>query len=44
MKRLPLAIFLALALCAALVVAGCGGEEEELQVVEGEPLELGELA
>ncbi len=43
MKRIPLAIFLALALCAAFVAAGCG-EEEELHVVEGEPLELGELA
>jgi hypothetical protein len=42
MKRLPLAIFLALALCAAVVVAGCG-EEEESFVVEGEPLELGDL-
>jgi len=43
MRRLPLAIFLALVLCAAFVVAGCG-EEEELQVVEGEPLELGEVS
>lgn len=43
MKRLPLAIFLALALGAGLAAAGCG-EEEELHVVEGEPLELGELA
>ena len=27
----------------ALVVSGCGGEEETLDVVEGEPVELGEL-
>ena len=43
MKRLPLAIFLALALCAAFVVSACGEEEPELHVVEGEPLELGEV-
>jgi hypothetical protein len=43
MKPLPLAIFLALALCAAVVATGCG-EEEETHVVEGEPLELGELS
>jgi len=43
MKRLPIAMFLALALCAAVFAAGCG-EEEELHVVEGEPLELGELS
>lgn len=28
---------------AALVVAGCGEDEEELDVIEGEPVELGEL-
>ncbi|HEX6116189.1 MAG TPA: hypothetical protein VFY99_03755 [Solirubrobacterales bacterium] len=44
MKRLPLAIILALALCAALVATGCGEEEVETHVVEGEPLELGELS
>jgi hypothetical protein len=42
MKRIPLALLLAFALCASFA-AGCG-EEEELHVVEGEPLELGELA
>ena len=44
MNRLPLAIFLALALCAAVFAAGCGEEEPETHVVEGEPLEIGELA
>ena len=36
---------IAAALCAALIgVAGaCGGEEEESHVVEGEPIELGDL-
>ena len=43
MKRLPIAVLLALALCAAVFAAGCG-EEKELHVVEGEPLELGELS
>jgi hypothetical protein len=34
----------ALALAAAAVaLAGCGGEEGELEVAEGEPVELGEL-
>ena len=44
MKRLPLAICLALALFVAAIVAGCGEEEEELHVVEGEPLEMGDLS
>ena len=34
---------LALAAAAVAVPAGCGGEEEGLDVVEGEPVELGEL-
>jgi hypothetical protein len=38
--RLLLALLLAL---PAIAVAGCGGEEESLHVIEGEPLELGEL-
>jgi hypothetical protein len=44
MKRLPLAICLVLALFAAAIVAGCGEEEAELHVVEGEPLEMGDLS
>jgi hypothetical protein len=44
MKRLPIMVFLALALCASVVLAACGEEEAELHVVEGEPLELGELS
>ena len=43
MKRLTIAILLALGLCTAALAVGCG-EEEELHVVEGEPLELGELS
>jgi hypothetical protein len=44
LMRRPLAIVLCLLTAlAALAVAGCGEEEEELEVVEGEPLELGEL-
>jgi hypothetical protein len=42
MRRLPRLGLAALLLVAALLVAGCG-EEEELDVVEGEPVELGEL-
>jgi hypothetical protein len=34
---------LALVAAALLVAAGCGGEEEELEVAEGEPIELGDL-
>jgi hypothetical protein len=44
MNRIAPLIVLALALCAAVVAAGCGGDDEELNVVEGEPLELGDLA
>ena len=44
MKRLPLAICLVLALFGAAIVAGCGEEEAELHVVEGEPLEMGDLS
>ena len=41
-RAFPLAILLVLALRRRRVAAGCG-EEEELHVIEGEPLELGEL-
>lgn len=41
LSRLGLAALLLVA--AALLVAGCGEEEEEFDVVEGEPVELGEL-
>ena len=34
---------LALVLVAGAMVAGCGEDEEELEVVEGEPVEFGEL-
>jgi hypothetical protein len=43
MRRLPRLGLATLLLVAALLVAGCG-EEEELDVVEGEPVELGELS
>jgi hypothetical protein len=36
MPRLPLAL---LALLGALLLAACGAEEEELHVIEGEPIE-----
>ena len=42
MQRARLIVLLALALAAAAIVAGCG-EEEETHVIEGEPLELGEV-
>jgi hypothetical protein len=43
MRRLSgLGIAATLLIAAALAVAGCG-EEEELDVIEGEPVELGEL-
>ena len=45
MRRIP---SIALSLLAAILVAGalgaCGSEEEETQVAEGEPLELGGLS
>jgi hypothetical protein len=44
LMRRPLAIVLCLLVApAALAVAACG-EEEEIEVVEGEPLHLGELS
>jgi hypothetical protein len=42
MRRLPILGLAALALAAGPVFAGCG-EEEELDVIEGEPVELGQL-
>lgn len=45
MRRRPVAILLCLlgALALAATVAACGGEEEETEVVEGEPLTVGGL-
>jgi hypothetical protein len=42
MTRLRATVLLVLALSVAGIAAGCG-EEEELDVVEGEPLELGDV-
>jgi hypothetical protein len=36
-------VLVAALLAGALAVAGCGEDEEELDVIEGEPVELGEL-
>jgi hypothetical protein len=45
MRSRPVAIVLAVlaALASAGIAAGCGEEEAETEVVEGEPIELGEL-
>lgn len=41
MRHRPPSLLLAIALTAVLVlVAGCGGEEHETEVVEGEPIEI----
>ena len=42
-SRWGLPVVLAFALVAGALVAGCGEDTEELEVVEGEPVELGEL-
>jgi hypothetical protein len=45
MRRLPAVLFCLLAVIAApLALGACGEEEPETEVVEGEPLELGELS
>jgi hypothetical protein len=41
--RLTRLALVAALLAGALTVAGCGEDEEELDVIEGEPVELGEL-
>jgi hypothetical protein len=43
MRRLSLLGLAALLLAAAPLMAGCGEDEEELDVIEGEPVELGAL-
>ena len=43
MHRLSRLALVAALLAGALAVAGCGEDEEELDVIEGEPVELGEL-
>ena len=43
MNRLPKSLALVLVAAALAVLAGCG-EEEEVEVIEGEPIELGDLS
>jgi hypothetical protein len=42
-RRLTRLALAAALLAGAVAVAGCGEDEEELDVIEGEPVELGEL-
>jgi hypothetical protein len=42
-KTMLLAVVLALAAAAMFVLAACG-EEEETEVIEGEPVELGDVS
>jgi hypothetical protein len=42
-RRLSAALAVAAALGAGLAIAGCGGSANELSVVEGEPLDVGDL-
>lgn len=42
-RRLALPLLAALALVATLALAACGSDEESKQVVEGQPVTLGEL-
>ena len=43
MSRFRVIVLIALALAVAAIAAGCGEDEDEIHVVEGEPVELGDL-